>query len=119
IDRRNGEVAALDGGAMTLVAVGENGVAVPRALHGIDGVRRLVDTAVPADAVEDEELVFGSEQRPVGDARGFEISLGAAAERARIALIALHGGRFDDVAANVDRGLLEERIDDRRGRIER
>src|SRR6185312_7747051 len=37
----------------------------------------------------------------------------------RIALVTLHGGGFDDVAADVDRGLLEERVDDRRGRVER
>ena len=45
-----------------------------------------------ADAVEDEEFVFGSEQRAVGDARGLQIRFRALGERARIALIALHGG---------------------------
>jgi hypothetical protein len=34
-------------------------------------------------------------------------------------LIALHGGGLDHVAADVDRGLFEERIENRGGRIER
>jgi hypothetical protein len=114
VDRRNREVAALEARTMSLVAFREYGVAVPRALHRIDRVRRLVDRAVPAHAVEDEEFVLGSEQRAVGDARGLEVCLGALAERARITLIALHGRRFDDVAADVDRGRFEERVDDGR-----
>ena len=39
------------------------------------------------------------------------------AERARVALVALHGGGLDHVAADVDRGFLEERIEDRGARV--
>ena len=48
---------------------------------------------------------------------GLEVGLGALGERARVALVALHVRRLDDVAAQVERGLLEERVDDRRRRI--
>ena len=119
VDRRHREVAALHARAMALVAVGINRVAVPRTLPRVDLVRGAVHAAVPAHAVEDEEFVFRPEERAVGDARRLEVSLGAFAERTRTALVALHGGRLDDVAADVDRGLLEERIDHRGGRIER
>ncbi len=43
--------------------------------------------------------------------------LGALGERARIALIALHGHRFDDIATQVDRGLFIEGVDHRGRRI--
>ena len=105
---------------MALVAVGDRPCCCSRRLarsrSSYDGA---VHAAVPAHAVEDEEFVFRSEQRAIGDAGGLEIGLGALAERARIALVALHGGGLDDVAADVDRGLLEERIDHRGGRVER
>ena len=119
IHRWHREVAALDARAMPLVAIGIGRVAVPGALPRVDLVGGAIHAAVPAHAVEDEEFVFRSKQRAVGDAGGLEIGLGAFAERARAALIALHGRGLDDVAANVDRGMLEERIDNRSGRIER
>jgi hypothetical protein len=82
-------------------------------------VGRAVHVIVIDDAVENEELVLGPEQRVIGDARGLQILLGALGERARIALVALHGARLDDIATDVDRRFLEERIDDGGARIER
>ena len=63
------------------------------------------------NVVENEEFVLRAEQRRVGNSRGLEVGLGALGERARIALVALHGHRLDDVATQADRGLLVERID--------
>src|SRR5256885_13890174 len=59
-----------------------------------------------------DALPIWPEECAVGDAGGLEIGLRAPGERARIALVALHGRRLDHVAADVDRRLLEERIDD-------
>jgi hypothetical protein len=71
---------------------------------------------VPAHRIEDEELELGAEEGGVGDAGGLEVGLGAVRERARVARVALHRGRLDDVAAQDDGRLLEERVDDgRRG----
>jgi hypothetical protein len=67
--------------------------------------------------VEDEEFVFGAPQRGIGDAGRLQVGLGALRERARVALIALHRRRLDDVATQVQRRLLEERIDDGGARI--
>ena len=100
------EVAALDRAAR-----------VPCALQRVRLVEAAVHRAAVADAVEDEELVLGAPHRGVGDARGLEVGLGALGERARVALIALHVRGLDDVATQVERGLLEERVDDRGGRI--
>jgi hypothetical protein len=69
------------------------------------------------EAVEDEELVFRPEKCLVGDPGRLEVCLGALGERARIALVALHRRRLDDVAAQVERGLLEERVEDRGRRV--
>ncbi len=119
IDRRYGEVAALDAGAMAVVAALVIRRGVPRTLHGVDQVRAAVHLVAVFDAVENEELIFGTEQRVVGDAGRLQIGFGALAERAGIALVALHGGRLDHVAADVDRRLFEEGIEDRRARVER
>ncbi len=114
IHRRHRKVAALDAGAVALVAVGILLGRVPGALHRVDGVEGALHLVAVAHAVEDEELVLRPEQRAVGDPGGFEIGFRALGERARIALVALHGRRLDHVAAQVDRRLLEERIDDGR-----
>ena len=113
IHGRHREVAALDAGTVALVAVRVFLGGVPRTLHRVDLVERAAHLVAVAHPVEDEELVLGTEQRGVGDAGRLQVRLGALGERARVALVALHGGRLDDVAADVDRGLFEERVDDR------
>jgi hypothetical protein len=65
-----------------------------------------------ADVVEHEELVLRAPDRGIGDAGGLEVGLGALGQRTRAALIALHGRGLDDVATQVERGLLEERVED-------
>jgi hypothetical protein len=114
---RHREIAALDARAVSHVAALVAGARVPRALHGIDVIAAAIDLVGPAHAVEDEEFVLGSEQAAVRDAGGLQIGLGAFSERARVAVVALHRRRFDDVAAQKQRGLLEERIDHRGGGI--
>ena len=117
IDRRHREVAALDARAMPLVALFVGRCReFQDALDRIDLVEAAVQIGAPAHAVEDEELVLRTEQRRVGDAGGLQIGLGALGQRTRIALIALHRRGLDDVAADVDRRVLEERIEHRRAR---
>src|SRR6185437_3206117 len=117
IDRRHREVAALQSGPVSLVAVLVILAEIPCALRGVDLVEAAVDVRAAADAIEDEELILGSEERAVGDAGRFEIRLVTLRERARAALVSLHRGRLDHVAPDIDGGLLEEGIDDRRARV--
>jgi len=113
IDRWHREIAALHARTVTFVTTLDVGVAVPRALHGVDFIGRTVHLVLPAHAVEDEELVLGTEHRAIGDARALQIRLGALADRTRVTLVTLHGGGLDDVATDVDRGLFKERVEDR------
>ena len=113
IDRGHREVAALDAGAMTHVAFRIGGVGIPRPLHRVDLVAAAVHAIGPLHAVENEEFILGAKERPIGDAGGLQIRLGAPPERARIAPIALHRRRFNHIAADVDRRVLEKRINAR------
>ena len=119
IDRRNREVAALDARTVSRVALLVFLRGIPGALHGVDAIAGSVHVVVVSDAVEDEEFVLGTEQRVVGDARRLQIRFRALGERARIAFVALHGGGLDHIAADVDRRLFEEGIEDGGARIER
>ena len=117
VDGRHREVAALDGRPMTLVAVFVVLARIPGAFVGVHFVGAAVHARADGDLVENEEFVFRAEQRGVGDSGGFEIGLGALCQGARVALVALHGHRFDDVAAQVDRGFFVEGIDDGGGGV--
>src|SRR5471032_375920 len=108
IDRWDRKIASFDSGSMAHVAFGISGIGIPRALHGIDRVAAAVHVVVPTRAVEDEKFVLGAKQCTVGNAGRFQVSLGALAERARVALVTLHGGRLDDVATDIDGGVGEE-----------
>src|SRR5690606_9838509 len=66
----------------------------------------------PFDAVEYEELVLGSEQGGIADAGGKQIVLGPLGNRARVTVVALHGGGLDNVAANDNGGFFGEGVDD-------
>ena len=112
VDRGHGEVAALYAWTMTQVGLlAIAAVAVPSAGIAVDLVEAAVHLGLPLHIVEHEEFVFRSEQRVVSDAGGLQVGLGATRQRTRIALVTLHGGRLDDVAAQVQRGLVEERIE--------
>ena len=71
----------------------------------------------PLDRVEDEEFGLRTEVRDVAQAGRLEIRVGALRERARIALVALAVGRLDHVARDVERRLVQERVDVARGGI--
>jgi hypothetical protein len=111
------KIPALDPRPMPLVAPLVGGLRVPRALDRIDLVERAAQVRPPAHAVKDEKFVLRPEQRRIGNASGLQIRLRTLAQRARIALITLHRGRLDHIAAQVHRGVFKKRIDHRGGRI--
>ncbi len=117
VDRGNGEVTALDAGTVPLVTLLVLGRGIPRSLQGVDGIEAAVHLVAPTDTVENEELILGSEQRVIGDAGGLQVGLGALGQGTRVALVALHRRRFNNVATDIDRRFFEKRIDDAAGRF--
>ena len=111
VNRGNREVAALDGGTVAVVALGEFLTRSPSAVFGVDLVEHRVGFDLEADVVENEEFSFRAEEGGVADAGGDQMLLGALGDRAGIAVIKLAGGGLDDVAENDQLGLSGERID--------
>ena len=60
----------------------------------------------PLDVIEYEELVFGTEIGDIGNAGSFQISLGAARDRARVAFVAFTGRGLDNVTGDVQGRLI-------------
>jgi len=117
VDRRHREVAALHTRPMAFVAGVEAATGAPVRLFGVDFHEAAGQAGVPTHIIENEKFRLRPEERGVGDAGGFEVSLGAARHRARVALIALHGVRFQHVAGDVQRHLVGERIEHGGGRV--
>ncbi len=117
VDGRDRKISALDARAVAEIALVELLAALPRAFVRVDRVRSALHLRRPTDVVENEEFVLGAEECLIGNAGRFQIGLGALRRRTRVTLVALHRGRLDDVAANVQGGFFHERIDDRRARI--
>ena len=113
VHRRHGEIAALDTRTVADVAFLVGLAGIPVAFGGVDLVGRAAHADTPAHVVEDEKFRFRAEIGGITDAGGGEISLGAFGKRAGIALIALAGGRFDNIAAEDHGGLFEKRVHDR------
>ena len=112
VDRRYREVAALDGRPVAGVRVLVAAAGVPGAFRRIDGVERALHRVVPANVVEDEEFVFRTEERVIGEAGRTQVGLCAMGERTRAAVVTLHRGGFDDVATQVERGFVGKEVDD-------
>ena len=110
IDGRYREVTALDAGTMAQVTGLGLFALAPLRFFGTDFVEGFTHAVFPADVVEDEELVFGAEIGSIGNARGLHVFFGAASDRARVTLITLHGGRFDDVTGDIQSGFFTERV---------
>jgi len=117
IDRRNGEVAALGGGAVAAVAAFQLLAAVPGRFVLFDLVEAVARLGGPAHAVEHEEFRLGAEVGGVADARRLEVRLGALGQRTRIALIGLAVARLQHVAGQHQRRLVVEGVDVGRARI--
>ena len=117
IDRGDGEVAALDVGAVATVAAVDVGGAVPDAFFADNFKHDLVHTGLVFHFVKDEEFVLRTEKGGVGDAGGFEVGFGAAGKRARVARVALHGVRLDDVAGEDEGFVRVEGVNVSGGRV--
>ena len=112
-----GKVASLDARAVPLVAVFVVLSRVPGPLVRVHLVGAAVHARTDVHLIEDEEFIFRTEERRIGNAGGLEVGLGTLRQGARITLIALHRHRLDDVAAQVDGRFLVERINDGGGRV--
>ena len=106
--RRHREVAFLV--ARLVAEVDALLAAVPVALVRLDVVVARVLVGVVADAVEDEELGLGTEVGGVADAGRLEVRLGLARDVARVARVVGAGDRIRDVADQLRRRILGERI---------
>src|SRR5690606_19435919 len=108
--RRHREVAALDARTVTDVVAVEIFAGNPGGFVGVDFVHLAVHAGVPLDTVEHKEFRLRPEQRGVGDAGGLQVFLGAHGNGTRVTVVALHGGRLNDVAAHDHGGHVGERV---------
>ena len=117
VDRRHGEVAALERHLVAEVAARLLAAGVPPALDRVDVVVLLVRVGPEADRVEDVELRLGAEVAGVGDAGGRQVLLGLARDVARVAAVGLAGDRVVHEEVDVERLVLAERVEPRGGRV--
>ena len=82
----------------------------PRTFFAVDFEEALAHAVFPADAVEDEELGFGTEIGRVTNARRLQIGFGAQAEGTRITVIVLASLGFVHVALENEGVDLSERV---------
>ena len=117
IDRRNREVAALDGRPVAHVAFRIVLQVGPGTFDAVDLEAGVVAAGAELDAVEDEELGLGADGYGVADAAGLDVGFAQLGGGARIAAVELSCRRLDDIAEHDQAWLGRERIHDRRGRI--
>ena len=98
IDRRNREVAAFHARTVTQVAAFYFIVSCPSAFIRRDFVHRALDIGLPVHFVKDEEFRLWAEEGGVAQTGRLQVSFCTLSDRARVAIIALHGSRLDDVA---------------------
>src|SRR5690606_25367183 len=89
----------------------------PGSFFRVNLVHLAAHARAPLDAVKHEEFRLRTEQGGVGDAGGLQVFLGAHTDGARVTVVALHGGRLDDVAAHDHGADIGERVHYRRGVI--
>ena len=111
--RWHGEVAAFDARLMAQVATLSVVGGHPRRFFRLDLIHGAAHVGFVLNIIEDEKFWFRAKIGCVTDTGGSQIRLSPLCERAWVAVVALHGARLQDVAANVDGGLFSERIDHR------
>ncbi|VXB37347.1 conserved hypothetical protein [Massilia sp. 9I] len=111
VDRRDREVAALDGRTVAAVAAFDFLVGRPGCFLRVDLDEAARHVDLPADRVEDEEFRFRAEVGGVAQAGRLQVGFGALGDRARVAVVALAVRRFDHVALHEQRGLFHERVE--------
>ena len=113
VHRRDGEITALDGGAMAQIAAFIFGAGVVGAFLGVDIIEGFVHFDAEPHIVEDEEFGFGAEIGGVANARRIDIGLGGLGDGARAAGVILVGHRLQHIADQDQRGLGKEGVNDR------
>src|SRR5712691_1657882 len=98
IGRRHRKVASLYRRAVSRVTAFEFLAGRPRRFFGFDFDEAAGHVHVPGYRIKNEELRFRAEISGISNTRGFEISLAALGNRARIAVVALAVGRLNYVA---------------------
>ena len=83
----------------------------PGRFFGVDVVHGAGHVGLPLYRIEHEEFRLRAEQGAVGDTGGLQVFLGAQRHGARITLVTLHGSRLNDVATQVQRGHVGERVE--------
>ena len=81
-------------------------------------IERLVRAAAITHIAEDEEFRLRPHEGFVADPRLFQVGLGATGNETRVARVRLACDRVEDVADEDERRDLEDRIDERGGRVE-
>src|SRR5207253_4002601 len=110
-ERRNREVAAFDAWTVAFVAAFDVLVRHPRTLFGEDLEHGAGDVGLELHFVEDEEFWLWTNEYGVADTGGLQVFLGTVGNGAWVAVITLHGRRFDDVADQDQGRLFGERIE--------
>jgi len=110
VERRNWEVATFDAWTVAFVAAFHVLVGHPRTLFGVDLEHGTGDIGLELHLVENEELWLRADENGVADTGGLQVFLGTGSDGAWVAVIALHGRRFDDVAHQDQRRLFGERV---------
>ena len=111
IHRGDREVAAFDVRSVAAVAGFDVGGAVPDAFFADDFKHDFVHAGLVFHFVENEKFVLRAEVGGIGNAGGFEVGLGTAGQRPRVARVALHGVRLDDVAGEDEGFVRVEGVD--------
>ena len=79
-------------------------------MFGVDLEHGTGNVGLELHFVEDEELRLRAHEHGVTDTSGLQVFLGTVGDSARVAVIALHGRRLDDVAHQDQRWLFGERV---------
>src|SRR5690606_24617064 len=78
VDRGNREIAALDAGAVTHVAVGKGVAGRPGRFFRADFDKAAAHVVTPFDVVKDKKFGFGAKESRIAEAGGLQIVFGAA-----------------------------------------
>ena len=112
IDGWNRKIAALNARSVAGVAVFKVEVRGPGRLFSIDLVASAAHVGTPFNVFEDKKLGFRAEKGGITQPRGGEKSFRPFGNAARVTVIALHRGGFDNVTPQDDRWIVSEGIQD-------
>ena len=107
---RNREVTTFNTWTVTQVTTFHHSFSVPGTFFRVDLVERTTHVRAPANVVKDEEFWFRTEECSITQTSRLQEFFSALGHRTRITLIALHGGRLNDVATQNQSCVFSERV---------